>query len=466
MPPQIALLACLVLILVLLILDARLKSKVSTALWIPTVWMLIIGSRVISQWLGINEGPISENTYVEGSALDRNIYFALIVTALGILIARGVSFSQVAKANGWMFLFLLYCGISITWSDFPDVSFKRYIKDIGNLLMVLIVLSESAPVEAIITLFKRCTYILIPLSVVMIKYYPTFGRSYSAFTGAVSLTGVTNNKNSLGVMCAVCGIGIFWNLVSIWRSNKISTNKLQVLVQGLMLIMTIWVLIMANSSTSLVCFVIGTGIVVVMEVKAARSSSVYVLPAILVLIGGYMMTNPVGFLTGMVGRDETFTGRTEIWQMALEMVENPIIGGGYSSFWLGDRLHTFWSRYTWGPTEAHNGYLEIYLDLGVIGIILLAGILISSFRAIVTLVRSDLEFGALKLAMLVSVIMYNITESAFRAGLLMYVVFVLVVIQLPRPVQKLTSGISGFPPKTRPIISGDGSERHFSTASA
>jgi O-antigen ligase len=464
MPPQIALLACLVFILVLLILDTRLKSKVSTALWIPTVWMLIIGSRVISQWLGINEGPISENTYVEGSALDRNIYFALIVTALVILIARGVSFSQVAKANGWMFLFLLYCGISITWSDFPDVSFKRYIKDIGNLLMVLIVLSESAPVEAIITLFKRCTYILIPLSVVMIKYYPTFGRSYSAFTGAVSLTGVTNNKNSLGVMCAVCGIGIFWNLVSIWRSNKISTNKLQVLVQGLMLIMTIWVLIMANSATSLVCFVIGTGIVAVMGVKAVRSSIVYVLPAILVLLGGYMMTNPVAFMTGMVGRDETFTGRTEIWQKAIEMVENPIIGGGYSSFWLGDRLHTFWSQYTWGPTEAHNGYLEIYLDLGVIGIILLTGILISSLRAIVTLVRSDLEFGALKLAMLVSVIMYNITESAFRAGLLMYVVFVLVVIQLPRPVQKLTRGTSGFPPKTRPIISGDGSERHFSTA--
>ena len=147
MPPQIALLVCLVLILILFRLDNRLNPKPSAALWIPTVWMLIIGSRMVSQWLDFNAVMVSEETYTEGSPLDRNIFLVLIVTALVIVIARGVRLSQVVKANRWMFFFLVYCGMSIAWSDYPEVSFKRYIKDIGNLLMVLIVLSESVQLK-------------------------------------------------------------------------------------------------------------------------------------------------------------------------------------------------------------------------------------------------------------------------------------------------------------------------------
>jgi O-antigen ligase len=444
MSPEMALLACFVFILVLFGLDTGLKSKVSPALWIPTAWMLIISSRMISQWLNINHALISEQAYVEGSELDRNIFLVLIVMALGTVAARGVSFSQVVKANGWIFIYLVYCGISISWSDYPEVSFKRYIKDIGNLLMVLVVLSERAPVEAIVTLVKRCTYVLIPLSVVMMKYYSEFGRSYSRWDGQLSITGMTNNKNSLGVLCAVCGIGIVWNLASMWRNNKISANKLQVLVQGLMLIMTMWVLLLAHSATAIVCFIIGAGIVIVMAVDALRSRSIILfgLPVFL-LLGVYMFSsNPVAFLTGLVGRNETLTDRTEIWQKVIEMAGDPIVGVGYRSFWLGDRLERLWSDYSWHPTEAHNGYLEIYLDLGVIGVILLTGILISSLRANITLVRSDLELGPLKLAMLVSIIIYNIAESAFRPDFLMYFVFTLVVIQFPRPVQKLISDTS------------------------
>jgi O-antigen ligase len=439
MTPQIALLACLVFILVLLIQDNRLKSDVSTALWIPTVWMLIIGSRVISQWLSINEGYYpSESDFVDGSPLDRNIYIVLMVTALVVLISRGVSFSQVARANGWMFLFLAYCGISIGWSDFPGVSFKRYIKDIGNLLMVLVVLSERTPIEAVMTLFKRCAYILMPLSFVLIKYFPSFGRSYSPWTGAVWYTGVTNNKNTLGVLCAICGIGMAWNLLLILRRNERLKNKLEVFIPSFILILVVWVLIKSNSSTSLVCFIVGIGIVTVMGIKTVRNNLVYIVPVSAVLLAPvYFMTDGwVAFFTGMIGRDETLTGRTEIWQKALEMVENPIIGCGYSSFWLGERLHKFWSQYTWFPTETHNGYLEIYLELGLIGLGILIGVLISSLRAIVVSARRDPNLGALKLAVLIAVIMYNVTESAFRSGLIMYFVFQLVVIRFPRPVPK------------------------------
>lgn len=438
MPSHLALLICFVMILILFRLDGKPSVVLSSALWVPTIWALIVGSRMISQWFNLNAGPATVDAYAEGSPLDRAIFLALIVVALLVVRSRGIRLLGVIKSNRWLFVFWLYCGLSIIWSDFPDVSFKRYTKDIGNSLMVLIVLSENAPVEAIATVFKRCAYILIPLSVVMFKYYPNFGRSYGRYEGQLAITGVTNNKNSLGILCALGGIAVFWSLVSLCRNNKVSVVKAKVFVHGMVLALTVWVLLISHSATSLICFGVAIAVIAIIEVKSVRSIILYGFPVILCVLIGYilMSANLLGDVTSAVGRDQSLTGRTEVWQTVMEMVQNPIIGCGYNSFFVGDRLKQLWSIYTWGITEAHNGYLEVYLDLGLIGVILLLGVLASSFRTTLMLIKYDLKACSLKLAILLTAIIYNITESAFRPGLLMYFAFMLVAIQLPRPARR------------------------------
>ena len=443
MTPQLALLLCLILIVILFRLDVKSSAARSQALWIPTIWMLIIGSRMVSQWMDFNAGYVTEDNYSEGSALDRNIFLILIVAALIAVVTRGVKLAEVANANRLLLLFWVYCGISILWSDFQDVSFKRYIKDIGNTLMVLIVLSERDPTEAMITLFKRCAYILIPLSVVMFKYYPHFGRVYGRWDGKLSITGVTNNKNSLGVLCALCGIAIFWSLVSTWKNRESLGTKGPLAVQVFILAVIVWVLVISNSATSLVCFSIGVAVIAFIELKVLRVGLLYASPIILVAIAGYLLLSDsvLGVFTGAVGRDESLTGRTDVWRAVLSLAQDPIIGCGYNSFFLGDRLTRLWSLYTWKITEAHNGYLEIYLDLGIVGLVLLLGALCSALGRTLLLVRNEPSVGALKLAMLVSVLMYNFTESAFRAGLLMYFAFALVAIHLPRAINPSAGGM-------------------------
>ena len=115
-----------------------------------------------------------------------------------------------------------------------------------------------------------------------------------------------------------------------------------------------------------------------------------------------------------MGRDPTLTGRTAIWNLVLGMTANPLFGTGFESFWLGSRLQTMWSIYWWHPNEAHNGYIEIFLDLGWVGVALLAVLLLSGFRNTFTAVRQQAEAGGLLLAYLVVVLIYNLTESAFR----------------------------------------------------
>ncbi len=96
------------------------------------------------------------------------------------------------------------------------------------------------------------------------------------------------------------------------------------------------------------------------------------------------------------------------------MSANPFVGAGFESFWLGQTLDKLWSKYWWHPNEAHNGYLEVYLNLGWMGIALLALLLVKGYRNVVNNVRRVPDVGSLGLAYFVVAVAYNFTEAGFR----------------------------------------------------
>jgi O-antigen ligase len=136
-------------------------------------------------------------------------------------------------------------------------------------------------------------------------------------------------------------------------------------------------------------------------------------------------------LVETMGRDATLTGRTGVWDVVLGLTGNPLFGTGFESFWLGQRLEKIWSIYWWHPNEAHNGYLEVYLNLGWIGIALLAVVLVTSYRNIVKAYRRDPNAGGLRLAYFVTGVAYNFTESAIRIMHPVWIFFLLAAMAVP-----------------------------------
>ena len=132
---------CVCLILWLLARDRTLHSRCSGNLWIPVLWLCIIGSRPVASWFGLEPA----DAHTEGSPFDRLVFLALILAAFVALQRRKVSWVRVAAANKWLFVLMIYFGISTLWADDPFISFKRWIKEIGNFAMVLVVLSEEEP---------------------------------------------------------------------------------------------------------------------------------------------------------------------------------------------------------------------------------------------------------------------------------------------------------------------------------
>jgi O-antigen ligase len=150
-----------------------------------------------------------------------------------------------------------------------------------------------------------------------------------------------------------------------------------------------------------------------------------------------------GALAGLVGRNSTFTGRTDLWTILLGMHTNLLLGTGYESFWLGPRLQVIWGKFA-VVNEAHNGYLEIYLNLGLIGLFLLCGFLIASYRTICKRLASPSSFGSLSLALWTVLLFYNMTEAAFKGSQLMWITFLLGAISVRIPAEDRVRGVVAF----------------------
>jgi exopolysaccharide production protein ExoQ len=396
MSPSIALLVWFALLLLLLRFDPAKESRTSLALWVPLVWIFIVGSRLPSQWL---EGQLgtAPGAFEEGNPLDRAVFSILILLALVILLSRSFNWGGFLTRNFILVAFISFALMSVLWSDFPFVAFKRWFRDLGNYLMVLVVLTDPHPIEALRTVFRRFCYLLIPLAVVLIKYFPSIGRYYSFWTGAVMYIGPTTGKNDLGALCLVSGLFFFWDTLVRWPQRKERQTKRIIVLNLAFIAMTIWVLNLANSATSRVCLLLGCLIIAAVHSKLFKRRLTILKVAIptffvlyLILAFGFDINADVA---GAVGRDPTLTDRTLIWKTLLAMKTNPLLGTGYESFWLGPRVNTVWK--------------QIWKDLTL-----------------------NSSVASLSLALWTVILFYNVTEAAFKFHI-MWAMFLMIAILVP-----------------------------------
>lgn len=418
MSPAVASGVFALLILGLFWLDRDQNSRPSGALWIPVVWWLLASSRSVGQWLqmGTQMDQLTADRILEGSPIDFLVYSSLIAFGSIVLVKRRKQVVELLQGNGPIILFFLYCAVSIIWSDYPDVAFKRWIKSLGDLVMVLVVLTDREPYAAFERLLARITYLLIPLSILLIKFYPDIGRGIHRWTYTTFYTGVSLNKNTLGAICLLCGLATVWRLLMVYRDRNGTARTRRLLAHSAILLMVLWLFWLANSMTSSSCFIIGSAILLAGNLRVVVKNPIAVhviIAAILSVTTSVLFFNVSSDALETIGRNPTLTDRTEIWALLISVSENHLVGTGYESFWLGSRLEKIWSMYSWKPLEAHNGYLEVYLNLGWVGVALLAVVMATGYRRVIASFRLDPQIGSLILAYFSVGLVYNFTEAAF-----------------------------------------------------
>jgi O-antigen ligase len=384
----------------------------------------------------LGQGNVSAAAaFEEGNSVDRAVYILLIILAISVLSLRSFKWAAFAVKYKWFAAMVVYSFASFLWSDFPLITFKRCTRDFGVYLVILIALSDPRPVDAICGLMRRLSFLLIPLSIVLIKYYPDMGIGYDIWTGVPDYTGVATSKNMLGVVCLTSGLYFFWDICRRWPKRSERRTRIAIVVSGFVFAQVLWLLTYSHSATSGTCLTLGCLIVLACQSRTVMQHPALLKIGIPILLCLYPLfelgigIDLKAIVAEMVGRNPTLTGRTHIWEVVLGMPLNSAIGTGYESFWLGPRLRDVW-RLAGGVNHAHNGYIELYLNLGFIGLGLLVMFLLSCYWHICKNLTTSTGLGSLRLALWTILLLYNVTEAAFKIQLL-FVIFLLIVLEAP-----------------------------------
>lgn len=429
---------CLALIAWLLVRDIRRRPPLSAALWMPVLTLLAVASRTPALWLQAHPPITDMPNEAPGNPLDQTFFFLMIAGSLLVVSLRGVKWSKLLVANAAITLFYAYFAVSSLWSAYPSASFIRVVKDFGLMVVVvLVILSEKNPVAAVAAVYTRCACVLFPLSVVLIRFFPQ-GRMYSK-GGEASYVGAALQKNSLGEMVMVFILFLLWDHLETrpsgakWPWSGMRWDFIMLALTGL------WLLYMSESVTSWVCLCLGVGLILGAG-RFARPATgrVVLLIAIslpfLLFFTSYFNSAATPLLAAL-GRDATFTGRTYIWEHITSGTVNPLIGAGFNNFWGGLGGKSINEALQTHVPTAHDGYLDIYLDGGVIGLVLLFCLLFASGNRLVRKLRVN-RFQAFRFVFLIVAIVSNLTESSFARTSIIWFTTLLVLVEFPFPKAK------------------------------
>ncbi len=395
--------------------DGKERASVSSGVWIVVALLFLHGTRPLSMWFGWQVTTSRD----EGNPEEALVNLILIVAGLIVLMRRGILWSAVIRDNTWLFVFYLFWFMSITWSDYPVITFKRLFKEFGYVVMVLIVLTDREPGETAKAVCVRFAYLCIPLSVVFIRYYPNLGRVLSGYqSNNIMSVGVSTHKNVLGTIVLVSALFLLWDLLDSPAKYRNKLEKATFASRVLVLSMC-WLLLMTiDSQTSLICALVGTGLLIVLfkfpsvRHNPGRLEAGGLGVAVVLLVLDSFIDIKGTFLQS-VGRDPTLTTRTDVWPLLIEFQDNPLFGQGFNTFWAGKRMEELAEK-TFGIIQAHNGYVETYLNGGLIGVGLLVVLLLLTYMRIRKNLMLGMSDGSIRLVILLTTMFHNYSEASFN----------------------------------------------------
>jgi exopolysaccharide production protein ExoQ len=155
-----------------------------------------------------------------------------------------------------------------------------------------------------------------------------------------------------------------------------------------------------------------------------------------VAVNTYLLPNTPTLLNNL-GRDQTLTGRTELWETTLAKVsERRWLGYGYQAFWSGDNAPAegVWMFLKWRAPNAHNGLIDLALELGLTGVSLFMIAFGAAFLNALRAVRARRPLSLWPLTYLMVFALYNVTESTLlKPNSFFWALFAAAVISVAPP---------------------------------
>jgi len=342
---------------------------------------------------------------LEGDRVMQVTWIAIYAITMLLLARRTRETLGLLYRERWLALLCGLAAVSILWSVAPDVTLRRTAALFGTTAFA-VYLASRYTVHELLRLVSWVLTAAVVLSVVAAVFFPSYGISSDDGTWR----GIFVHKNSLGRAMALACLTLLFKIRHGRLPNRLIAAAVLVLAAVALL-----------GSSSVAGFLTAFAVVATMPLwpifRLRRAPAVAVTVfAVMAMIGvGYWLSSMADVMVTAVGKDPGLTGRTALWAAIHDSILNRLwLGHGYSAFWLGwdGESAAVWSVLSWKPPHAHNGFLDLLLELGVVGVVLLAGGLMTAACRAAALVRRTTSVYALwPVVYLVFMLVVNLAES-------------------------------------------------------
>ncbi len=356
---------------------------------------------------GANEGDIETGAAEIDSSLILIFFFINYLVTCGLLVLRWKKFLSVLKKDKLLLVLIGLAVVSVFWSYMPGKTINRSIAIFGTTLFG-IYLASRYTMKQQLELYAWMFGMAVVLSFVFAIALPKFGVMGGVHEG--KWRGIYNHKSVLGKVM-VPSIIVFSLLA-------IDAKKQQV-IYWFGSLLSLILLLRSTATSSLLNTV--TLLAASIAFPVFRWNYNWMIPGIIFIttLGSslyVLLTMNIEILLGSLGKDTTLTGRADMWPFIFEMIfKNVWLGYGYGAFWSGPDTPSFyiWQATGWTPPNSHNGLLDLWLHLGLLGVSIFAVefLLQTLPKALVWVRLSQTAVGLWPLLYMSYMVLANLSES-------------------------------------------------------
>lgn len=381
----------------------RLLSKVRTwLLMIPLLYFATDGALLLKN--KGSAGEFSTNTDATGGTLgkvEQLLVWGLVCFLMSPALPRLARAAIRQKAISG---FIVLAFASIAWSPDPVDALRRSVL-IGLTLLFGICLAECYTPREQMLLILLTGVAAVLASFFVVAVAPSYAYGYQG-----EWKGIFGHKNGLGIYLIFLMSPVFF--------MRLKRSLLGIAMVCMVSLAAVLVIMSESRTGWLLAFVFGCYVCAYKLIDRFCRRDAKLLSITVMSVAGLLITFAVArydTLVGLLGKSADFSGRFEIWQaVALAISKHPYLGYGYGGFWGDSHGESMNVELAVGfPLgHAHNGYLNLWLQLGVLGLALFLWSLISAARnGIRSLNLPEHSYAAWCLGILLFVVMGNLDES-------------------------------------------------------
>lgn len=354
-------------------------------------------------------GPRSDVVDIEaaGSLKKQAILGFFFLFAFIVLLKSRAHVFGLIRSNRLLLIFLTYALLSCLWSPVPFISFKRWVQFLGIVLVSFAAVGAGGGLAGIRSLLEKMTAFTIFLAVVLIALHPA-----PPFIRNGIWWGHFGGPNRLGA-AAVLGMAVWLPVLDSPAALK------RKLAAAALVFLAIVLVIGCSRATSILATVALFSTYIILSNRISVLFQ-FLLIAILLIGGSWYIYNftqqtIVEFSAGVLGRSATLTGRTGLWAgMWNSIKDHFLLGVGYNGFWIGRQGLSvrYVGDFNWA-NQAHNGYIDILNELGIVGLVFFLFILLQALRRAHQLFRNHITRDPLFFLIISMYAIVNLTETNF-----------------------------------------------------